>query len=95
MQYQLLDNSTITIRFNKPWDYEQIPELIKIIMAATDNVHVIEKTSGADRQYLRFEWCKHIYLLHFESYSQSSWIEAENELGRALISELYANMNSV
>lgn len=88
--FTLLETGTINVSFNDEWYLEQTPSLAELILATIDDVRLIETVNGADREYFRFEWKNHVFILQFECYGQSSWLEAEDELSQALIPDLFS-----
>lgn len=75
--FTYLPEHTISISFDDFWHDEDIPNLAQTVFARIENHQLVETVLGADRQYLRFIWQTHHYILHFEFYAQSSWIESE------------------
>ena len=80
------------ITFSQAWQHEQTAELSQQIFSMLDNLQVIEQVEGADRQYFRFEWYQHMFILQFECYGQSVWIEAENILAQEFMPKMLSNL---
>ncbi|TKB45578.1 DUF3630 family protein [Thalassotalea mangrovi] len=88
----LTEDNIILIRFNQEWQLDDIEHLIVLVMDKIAGAQVLEHVIGADREYLRFT-CNGLYfLLQFESYSNSCWIEAEDEFSQPGISALYRQL---
>ncbi len=71
------DNSWLILQGHR-LDYESFPEYGAILMAQLD-VRALEQEQGADRYCWVFEFdlCK--FLLQFEDYSLSCWIEVSRD----------------
>ena len=85
-KFQQVDN-VITISFQQLWDQDDIVKLKSIILAGRD-VRQVEHILGADRENFRLEWQQHIFCLNFDCYTQSCWIEAEQEIAQNLLPAL-------
>ena len=90
----LLETGTINIVFDSDWYLEDISRLSEQIYANIPDSRAIETVTGADREYFRFEWQQQIYILQFECYGQSCWIEAEYEQGQKVIKQLCLQLSS-
>lgn len=77
---QLTDDALVLINFNTDWQQDDISDLAKIIFTLLPEHRVIEHIIGADREYYRFNYDNEYLVLHFESYSNSCWLEAEDQL---------------
>ncbi|TRX55074.1 DUF3630 family protein [Thalassomonas sp. M1454] len=76
-----LDNEDlILISFKKAWDQDDIKELADLVFSKIKSHRIIEHVTGADREYIRFNYHDDYLILHFESYSNACWIEAEDQL---------------
>lgn len=73
----IINEDSLQINFAKNWYQEDIKSFTTFILGHLDAHHVIEVISGADREYCRFEWQQHYFVLNFECYSESCWIENE------------------
>ena len=73
----LINNNSLQISFNNDWYQENISNLSEFVFEKLDRYQVTEEVLGADMQYYRFKYNKHQFILHFECYSQSCWIEKE------------------
>ena len=81
---QLIFNSTLdSVHQNLYFSFEQMFEeenYLQFTQAITDkwlNTRIIEHVLGADRVNIRIEYKGLIYVLNFEFYSQSCWLESE------------------
>ncbi len=92
-EFILLDGCSIAIQFDQAWFEEHISFLIKLILDNIADAQIVERILGADREYVRFNWLNNQFILHFESYSQSSWIEDES-LDNIKIIELFHQINA-
>jgi len=79
-----IDNQ-ITITFNTEWFQEDISTLSQLILSKIPHHQLKEKIIGADRENLRFTWQTSEFLLNFDYYSQSCWINAHDEISQMTI----------
>lgn len=75
----------LLITFDHEWDQDDIAQLSDIVLQqlnheAAQDLHVIEHVKGADREYFRIRFQQDYLILQFESYSNSCWIEPEDQL---------------
>ncbi|WP_440876928.1 DUF3630 family protein [Thalassotalea sp. PLHSN55] len=91
--FTLLESGSINIAFSSGWFLEQTPELAKLVWDKLPTSRVVESVNGADREYFRFEWQAQMFILQFESYGQSSWIESECGLGQTLMKDLLLTLD--
>ena len=87
------EQQVLTITFEKIWYQEDIADLLKQILAPLSQVNIIEQTSGADREDVRFTWQGHYLMLHFEYYSQSCWLDTQQGQDRSILSNLQKQLN--
>ncbi|WP_448549512.1 DUF3630 family protein [Thalassotalea fusca] len=73
-----LENQRSAIVFTpvRQWQDEEISGMINWFFTRFTQCVSREHILGADRVSERFEWQSREYVLNFESYSQSVWIEA-------------------
>ena len=90
---EILDNHALLIAYNSVWYQDDICLMKEVIIKKLPAANTIESLVGADRESLRFSWRSHAFMLHFEYYSQSCWIEAESEPSHFLINDLMAVLN--
>lgn len=79
----------LVLGFASQWSDEDIVTLATSLFDATKNASLTEKVQGADREYFRFIWQDHAFILHFEVYGQSCWIEPEGLLDDNAMKMLY------
>ncbi|NMP16968.1 DUF3630 family protein [Thalassotalea sp. Y01] len=86
MKLTKINSHTVSLDLANQWDQEQALSLSQEILAKLGQHQVIETIAGADRFDCRFRFAEQDFVLHFEHYSESCWIEADdefNELGIA------------
>ncbi|WP_070795854.1 DUF3630 family protein [Thalassotalea crassostreae] len=75
-----LNESMLLITFTPYWDQDDIEKLAQTILSKIADHQLLETVIGADRQYYRLRLNEDYLVLHFESYSNSCWLEAEDQL---------------
>ena len=83
--------SFMLIRLRYPWGQDDIRELITCIFNYIGNGQVIEHALGADLETVHFRLDNFDYLLNFEVYSQSCWLEMVNQKDCHALMQLYEN----
>lgn len=83
--YTLKKDNLIEFRFAQYFDQDDIQSLVKELLSVYPNCTVIEQIKGVDRAYYRCRIEQYYALLHFETYSQSSWLEPESDNDSAFI----------
>ena len=83
-----INKNSLQINFIDRWHQEDIKSLTSFILNHLKAHHVIEVISGADREYCRFEWQKDYFVLNFECYSESCWIENETTPNFTLLTSI-------
>ncbi|MEO9509432.1 MAG: DUF3630 family protein [Nonlabens ulvanivorans] len=73
----LIDDNSLQINFTDAWYQEDTPSLTAYLFEQLGNCSTLEVILGADRENCRFEWQQNYFILNFECYSQSCWIENE------------------
>lgn len=94
LSIDLVNQNSLQITFTEAWYQEDIPQLTSCILNYLSELHVIEKTSGADREYTRFEWQQDYFIINFECYSESCWIENETTPNIPLLSLIKENIEA-
>ena len=84
----LINENSLQLVFAKNWYQEDINALTTLILNSFEDHQVIETISGADREYCRFEWQKNYFIINFECYSESCWIEHETTPNIALLNSI-------
>lgn len=83
--YTLKKEELIEFRFAQYFDQDDIQYLVKELLNVFPNCTVIEQINGVDRACFRCQIAQYYALLHFETYSQSSWLEPESDNDSAFI----------
>ncbi|WP_246129131.1 DUF3630 family protein [Colwellia demingiae] len=68
----------LNVTFIKDWYQENIATLIDLLFLPIMPVTIQEKIIGADRENIRFRWENNYFVLNFDYYSQSCWIEGQD-----------------
>jgi hypothetical protein len=85
-----LEAKLIGISFDTFWYQEDIDVLQQYILRIIGKTKLVENILGADRVNIRFVWKNdYNFVLNFDCYSQSCWLESENELSYAGLSPLF------
>lgn len=87
---ELIEDNTLFFIFTKTWFQEDIVELIDIIFSRVPDQVIVEHIKGADREDVRFNWKNTHYILHFDYYSQSCWVDIESSAASSSMSALHA-----
>lgn len=74
---EIINENSLQLIFADDWYQEDIPQLITIILSFLKDHQILESISGADRENCRFMWRTDYFIINFECYSQSCWIENE------------------
>jgi len=90
----LTDENVVMVVWESYWYQEDTDELTKIVFDILGGVTTTENIRGADRTNVRFVYKAGNFLLNFECYSQSCWLEAEDELSRDFLVEIVKGMSS-
>ncbi|OUS30048.1 hypothetical protein A9Q98_05485 [Thalassotalea sp. 42_200_T64] len=93
-QCQLTDDALVLINFSIDWQQDDIGDLAAVIFALLPEHRIIEHIVGADREYYRFTFLSEYLILHFESYSNSCWLEAEDQLENQALIILAKQLNN-
>ncbi len=73
-----LVDEKIIVLFNHYWVQEDVNTLSKLILNPIANITIKETIIGADIENIRFHWLESEFILSFECYSQSCWLELQN-----------------
>lgn len=68
----------LNVKFKNDWYQDDISHLIELLFFPIKPVSIQEKIIGADRENIRFSWNDCYFVLNFEYYSQSCWIEGQD-----------------
>lgn len=91
----IIQEEYINITFKKSWYQEDIESLVLMLFSPIAPVNIQEKNIGADREDIRFSWESSYFVLNFDFYSQSCWIEAQDNYSLDKISSLYTALNNI
>jgi hypothetical protein len=87
-----LTDEIITICFEQDWFQDEISELRQLLLNKIPNHEVKEIIHGADRENIRFKWQNTVFIMNFDYYSQSCWLNAQDEIGTSKIQPLFKLM---
>lgn len=90
----LINENSLQINFINNWYQEDVSQLTTDILSALTGHHILEKISGADRENCRFEWQQEYFMLNFECYSQSCWIENETTPNLSLLNSIKQHLEA-
>lgn len=68
----------LNVKYTIDWYQENINELIALLFLPANLITIQEKIIGADRENIRFTWDNYYFVLNFDYYSQSCWIEGQD-----------------
>jgi hypothetical protein len=86
-------NEQIIITFHTDWFQEDITTLSQLVFIHTPDYEFKEKIIGADREDIRFMWNSHEFMMNFDCYSQSCWINAIDQASLHSINLLYKTLS--
>ena len=76
-----IESQHVGISFDDIWYQEDIDVIQQSLLTIVKETKVVEKILGADRENIRFIWKnQYHFVLNFDCYSQSCWLEAEDDL---------------
>ena len=79
----------LNVKFKKDWYQDNISQLIDLLFFPINPVVIQEKIIGADRENIRFSWNDCYFVLNFEYYSQSCWIEGQDSVNSQQLTDLH------
>ena len=82
----------LNVIFKNDWYQENISQLIDLLFFPIKPVVIQQKIIGADRENIRFSWNDCYFVLNFEYYSQSCWIEGQDGENIQQLMDLYLAM---
>jgi len=89
-----LNNEQLIFSFSGFWYQEDIEQLLQQILANSSKISILETIKGADRENTRFVWHDKFYFaLNFDCYSQSCWLEGEDEMSSKQLKQLMEALN--
>ncbi len=89
---ELID-ANIILTCNQSWSQEQIALLIEKFFEQYANCQRIETIEGADRVVVRLQWRQSHFSLNFECYSESIWLEPEDQTAQMNIDNFYLELS--
>ncbi len=81
--------SSIVFGCQNQWTLEDIPTLQQCFLAQLPQFTVLEHIQGADRCVVRLTWKNWYFSLNFECYSESIWLEADDEQSTAALKIIF------
>jgi len=88
-----LHSNNINFIFDHVWFQEDIADLCHLIFTPLENIDIKEKIIGADRENIRFQWHQRFnFIINFDFYSQSCWLEAEDSVSQSQLPSLYSSI---
>ncbi|WOH36133.1 DUF3630 family protein [Thalassotalea fonticola] len=91
---KLDNNNLLLISFTRGWDQDDINLLSQCIFKHLPEHQIKEHIQGADREYFRFTFNDEYLVLQFESYSESCWIEPEDQLNSQQLQKINSLLNN-
>ena len=82
----------LNVQFKNDWYQDNINQLIDLLFSPIKPVVIQEKIIGADRENIRFSWNGCYFVLNFEFYSQSCWIEGQDNVNTQQLNVLHLAM---
>ena len=82
----------LSVYCENDWYQENIAALITLLLSPIMPVTMQEKIIGADRENIRFSWQEHYFVLNFDYYSQSCWLEGRGSKSTESLANLYAEL---
>ena len=84
----LVEEQALNLILSCQWHIEDAEQLAHQVVALIDDARIVELIPGADRFSARLA-CPHGYFcLNFEEYSESCWLEAEDDASRQRLATL-------
>ncbi len=79
----------LNAKFTSDWYQEDINELIELLFLPIKSIAIQDKIIGADRENIRFSWDDFYFVLNFDYYSQSCWIEGQDSASTQQLKTLH------
>jgi len=89
---QLVD-ANIILTCNKVWSQDDLSILFERFLNQFDQFSLLERVQGADREEFRLVWQEQHVSLHFECYSESIWLTAEDGVAENVMTLLFKYMS--
>ncbi len=77
----------------KSWSQDDIEQLVELFLHQYAGFEAIEQLTGADRVSVRLLWRQCYVQLHFECYSESIWMEAEQVQSQQQLQQLFTELD--
>jgi len=77
------------LQYSSDWSQDEFEILIQHFFITYIDCKQTDYSIGADRAMVRFNWQQYNFNLNLECYSQTAWIEADDELSTDNLSTLY------
>lgn len=93
-----LQQRLLLITFKDRWDQDNIASLSELLFQRLSNdslqhLNIVEHINGADRECIRFRYNNAYFILHFECYSNSCWVEPEDQIDTDMLRVIYQLLN--
>lgn len=75
-------------------DSELLLPFFKNYLQNMPQLSQLQAEQGLDWLQIRFYFCNAVFALHYEHYSDSCWVEADNAAGAVLLSDLASLLQS-
>ncbi|NQY87236.1 MAG: DUF3630 domain-containing protein [Colwellia sp.] len=84
-----LVNNQITVLFEQHWFQEDITKLRQLLLSNVSSLCIKDIVIGADLENVRFQWLDTEFIINFDYYSQSCWIDTQDPLSIAITHSLF------
>ena len=84
----------LNVIFNNSWYQDDIGLLVELLFIPITNVTMQEVIIGADRENHRFIWHESYFVLNFDCYSQSCWIEGQDQASKAQLANFHSSITA-
>ena len=89
-----LHQDYISFEFEQSFEQEDIAQLNAKLVTHFPQAQVLETYLGADRVSYRMQVHEQYWVIHYEVYSQSCWLESEYETTEVELKSLYFSIKS-
>lgn len=79
----------LNVAFKNNWYQDNITALIDLLFLPILPVIIQERIIGADRENIRFSWGDCYFVLNFDCYSQSCWVEGQDSASTQQLTTLH------
>jgi hypothetical protein len=79
---------SLVLKYNKLWDQDDVEAMAQAFFNQLADARIIETILGADRVCYRFDYLSQYFILQYETYTSSCWIESEDHQGHEQLSQL-------